>query len=57
MAQSKAELIKSGIIGAEQLANSSITTEKYKDGSITNAKLASPIKSTPFTTRGFNIPL
>jgi hypothetical protein len=57
MSQTQAEIYKDSSITVSDLANNSVTTEKVEDSAITRTKLTTSIRPTPFTTRGFNIPL
>lgn len=57
MSQTQAETFKDGTIVAADLADNAVATSKIQDGAVTYAKLADEVKPTPFTTRGFNIPL
>lgn len=57
MSQTQAEIIKDGVIVANDLATDSIITSKIQIGAVTRNKLEDSVKPTPFTTRGFNIPL
>ena len=57
MSQTQAETIKDGTIVATDLADNAVTTNKIQDGAVTRAKLADSVKPSPFTTRGFNIPV
>jgi hypothetical protein len=57
MSQTQAESIKDGSIVANDLATDSVITSKIQNGAVTRDKLADLVKPTPFTTRGFNIPL
>jgi hypothetical protein len=57
MSQSQAEIYKDISIVSADIANNAVTTTKIQDSAITRAKLADEVKPTPFTTRGFNIPL
>lgn len=68
MSQTQVDLILDGSIQSADIANSAvttskvanlnITTDKIADGAITKEKIASNIAfNSPFTTRGFSIPL
>jgi len=57
MSKTQAEIYKDSSITSSDLANNSVTTEKVQDGAIIKTKLTTSIRPTPFTTRGFNIPL
>jgi hypothetical protein len=57
MSQTQAETIKDSTIVTDDLADNAVTTNKIQDGAATYAKLADSVKPSPFTTRGFNIPL
>jgi hypothetical protein len=68
MSQTQVDLILDGsIVTADiadsavttaKIANENVTTAKIADASITQAKLAIDVSfSSPFTTKGFNIPL
>jgi hypothetical protein len=57
MSQTQAETIKDGIIIAEDLADNAVSTSKVQNGAVTMEKLADSVKPSPFTTRGFNIPV
>jgi hypothetical protein len=57
MSQTQAEFYKDGTITAADLATNSVTETKVQDGAISRAKLADAVKPTPFTTRGFDLPL
>jgi len=68
MSQTQVDLILDGSIQSADIADSAVTTSKVADsnittskianGSITKEKLDSNIAfNSPFTTRGFNIPL
>jgi hypothetical protein len=68
MSQTQVDLILDGsVVTADiadsavttaKIANANVTTAKIADASITQAKLAVDVSfSSPFTTKGFNIPL
>ena len=57
MSQTQAETIKDGTIVTDDLADNVVTTNKIQDGAVTYVKLADSVKPSPFTTRGFNIPV
>ena len=68
MSQTQVDLILDGsVVTADiadsavttaKIANANVTTAKIADASVTQAKLADDVSfSSPFTTKGFNIPL
>ncbi len=57
MAKTQVEIIKDGIITENDLAPESVVDSKVKDKAILREKLEDKIKPTPFTTRGFNLPI
>ena len=68
MSQTQVDLILDGSVVTADIAdsavttaktaNATVTTAKIADASVTQAKLAAEISfNSPFTTRGFNIPL
>ena len=57
MSRTQAETYKDGSILSVDLADSAVITSKIQDGAVTREKLADEVKPSPFTTRGFNIPL
>lgn len=57
MAKTQAELLKDGIITEADLATDSVVESKVKNKAITRVKLEDKIKPSPFTTRGFNLPI
>lgn len=57
MAQTQAEIYKDGTIVAADIASNAVTESKIQDTAVSRAKLADSVKPTPFTNRGFNIPL
>jgi hypothetical protein len=57
MSKTQAEIYKDGSITSSDLSINSVTTEKIQDESVTREKLADSVKPSPFTTRGFNLPI
>jgi hypothetical protein len=57
MAKTQAELLKDGIITEADLSTDSVVESKIKNKAVTREKLEDKIKPTPFTTRGFNLPI
>jgi hypothetical protein len=57
MSRTQAETYKDGSILSVDLADGAVITPKIQDGAVTREKLADEVKLSPFTTRGFNIPV
>jgi hypothetical protein len=57
MSQTQAETFKDGTVNTVDLADSAVTSSKIQDGAVSRAELADDVKPSPFTTRGFNIPV
>jgi hypothetical protein len=57
MSQTQAETFKDGTIVAADLADNAVTTTKIQNGAVSREKLADSLKPSPFTARGFNIPV
>jgi hypothetical protein len=57
MSKTQAEIYKDSTINENDLATDSVTTPKIKDENVTRSKLSNDVKPSPFTTRGFNLPI
>ena len=57
MSKTQAEIYKDSTINENDLSTDSVTTTKVKDKNITRSKLSDDVKPSPFTTRGFNLPI
>ena len=57
MSKTQAEIYKDSTITENDLVTDSVTTPKIKDENVTRSKLSNDVKPSPFTTRGFNLPI
>jgi hypothetical protein len=57
MPRTEVELHENQSITEEKLATNSVSESKIKESAVTKTKLHSSLRSTPFTTRGFNYPI